>query len=86
MNESEQTPLAEWRDLSPSEAALLAQTARLSPEERFNVLLSLWSFWHAVSGTARERVSGVMRSGEHEEIDLGASELQSQPQHLTPDP
>ena len=52
MNESEQTPIAESRDLSPSEAALLAQTARLSPEERFNVLLSLWSFWHEMGGTA----------------------------------
>jgi len=53
MNESEQTPITEWGDLSASEAALLAQTARLSPEERYNVLLFLWSFWHAVGGTAQ---------------------------------
>ena len=39
------TPVAPGHALSVSEAAQLAQTARLSPEERFGVLYSLWSFW-----------------------------------------
>ena len=37
----------------------LAQTARLSLEERFAVLVSLWSFWQAASGAALGRAAAT---------------------------
>jgi len=55
-------PVAPGHELCPSEASLLAQTARLSPEERFAVLVSLWSFWQAEGGAARRRVAATTRA------------------------